>query len=211
MHFTKNDLKQTERIKRLNIVNSVAGVKPGNLIGTTSAAHGSNLAIFSSIVHLCSNPGLLGFLTRSTDADISHTYSNILENKCFTVNHIHENFIEQAHFTSAKFERGVSEFEHCSLTEEFLFDFPAPFVKESLFKIALRYVETVEVKSSGTCMVVGEIQHLIFPDECMAPSGMIDLALVQSVGIAGLNRYYSVKKMAEFPYARENNLPSFGK
>ena len=41
-----------DKIKRLNIVNSITGIKPGNLIATMSKENETNLAIFSSVVHL---------------------------------------------------------------------------------------------------------------------------------------------------------------
>ena len=58
MHLTKEQIQKTSRIKRLNIINSITGVKPANLIGSISENGHSNLAVFSSIVHLGSNPAL---------------------------------------------------------------------------------------------------------------------------------------------------------
>lgn len=209
MHLSKSDIEQTTRIRRLNIINSVSGIKPGNLIGTKSNDGQPNLAIFSSIVHLGSNPGFLGFVMRP-DVDVRrHTYENILENGCYTVNHIHTDFVEQAHYTSAKFEAEVSEFEACGLTADYQFDFHAPFVQESTLKMALKHVESIPIKSTNTMLVVGEIQHLIIPDHAMDEQGIIDLSLVNDVGIAGLNSYYSLQKINEFPYARPAELPKF--
>jgi len=209
MHLSKLDLKNTDRIKRLNIVNSVSGIKPGNLIGTKSNDGASNLAIFSSIVHIQSNPGYLGFIVRP-DAEVRrHTYENILENGCFTVNHIHTHFIKNAHYTSAKFEAKISEFDACGLTEEYQFEFKAPFVKESTLKMAMKHVDSVPITSTNTVMVVGEIQHLIIPDHSIDERGIIDLSLVNDIGISGLNCYYELKKIDEFPYARPNELPDF--
>ena len=33
-HFTKSAIKDLNKVKRLNIINSVTGIKPGNLIRT---------------------------------------------------------------------------------------------------------------------------------------------------------------------------------
>ena len=52
MHLTDADIQKLDRIQRLNIINSVTGIKPANLIGTISNADEPNLAIFSSVVHL---------------------------------------------------------------------------------------------------------------------------------------------------------------
>ena len=64
MHLTKEDIFKIDRIKRLNLINSVSGIKSANLIGTQSSDGYSNLAVFSSVVHLGSNPAYLGFVLR---------------------------------------------------------------------------------------------------------------------------------------------------
>ena len=33
-HFSKQNILELEKVKRLNIINSITGIKPGNLIGT---------------------------------------------------------------------------------------------------------------------------------------------------------------------------------
>ena len=131
MHLTKEQIQQTSRIKRLNIINSITGVKPANLIGSISENGHSNLAIFSSVVHLGSNPALLGFILRPQHEVRRDTYDNIMQTKYYTINHISSDYVENAHYTSAKFDKEDSEFERCKFTEEYLFDFDAPFVKES--------------------------------------------------------------------------------
>ena len=92
MYYSKEDIQNTSRVKRLNLINSVTGVKPANLIGTISESGVSNLAIFSSVVHLGSNPALLGFIMRPRHEVRRDTYDNILFSNCFTVNQVHPDF-----------------------------------------------------------------------------------------------------------------------
>ena len=89
-----------------------------------------NIAIFSSLVHLGSKPPLLGLITRPNSVP-RHTYTNIIESKFYTINHVSDNIIERAHMTSAKFNRDESEFEKCDLEKEYIDDFHAPYVKKS--------------------------------------------------------------------------------
>lgn len=211
MYLSKIDIENTERVKRLNIINSISGIKPGNLIGTRSNEGQANLAIISSVVHLCSNPAYLGFIVRPSGDVRRHTQENITENGWFTINHIRTEFIENAHYTSAKFDHDVSEFEACGLTEETLQGFHAPFVQESTLKMGLKHVENVAIKSSGTTMIIGQIEHLIMPDHAMNKDGYIDLGLADGVGISGLNSYYRLEKLADFHYARASDVPEFNK
>jgi flavin reductase (DIM6/NTAB) family NADH-FMN oxidoreductase RutF len=209
MHLTKDDLYQLERRKKLNIINSITGIKPANLIGTVSEDNIPNLAIFSSIVHLGSNPALLGFIVRPTGEVPRNTYENILANGLYTINHVRESFVKNAHYTSAKFDREVSEFDACGLTDEYLSDFKAPFVKESTIKIGMKYCESIPIERNGTIMVIGEVEHIILPDEAVNEKGYIDLEQAETAGISGLNSYYSVEKIASFPYVRVDEIPEF--
>lgn len=211
MHLTKEDIQNTERIKRLNIINSITGIKPANLIGTISNDGKTNLAIFSSVIHLGSNPALIGFILRPDREAGQHTFDNIKDNGSYTINHIHESFIEQAHYTSAKFSRDESEFDKCALTEEFVADHKAPFVKESTLKMGMKIVQTIPIELNGTVLIIGEVEHLIIPDAAMDDQGQIDLSQPSDVGISGLNTYYKLEKIARFPYARPNELPDFSK
>ncbi len=202
MHLTKSDIENLERVKRLNIINSVTGIKPANLIGTVASGGQSNLAIFSSVVHLGSNPALIGFILRPRGEVPRHTYENLIATGCYTINHVHRDFIRQAHETSAKFDRSVSEFVQCGFTEEYIDGFDAPFVKESHLKLGLTFVEEIPIPANGTSLIIGQIQHIIIPDEVVAENGYIDLETLNDVGISGLNRYYGLERIGEFPYAR---------
>ncbi|TMM59322.1 flavin oxidoreductase [Maribacter algarum] len=211
MHYTKKDIEQMNRIQKIKFINSVSGIKPANLIGTISNSGQSNLAIFSSVFHLGSNPALLGFITRPAGEVPRHTYENILDNKQYTINHVSASFTEKAHYTSAKIDRTVSEFETCGLTEEFVEDFKAPFVKESILKMGMEFKQAIDIELNGTILVIGEIQHLIIPDAAIGEDEDIDLANIDGVGISGLNTYYSLEKIGRYPYARASEIPDFKK
>ena len=208
MQLNKNDINQLNRIERLKIINSITGIKPGNLIGTTSDEGVSNLAVFSSVVHLGSNPSLLGFVSRPRSKNAGHTLRNIKQNGVYTINHIHPGHVEKAHYTSVKFPENTSEFDACGFSEEYLNDFKAPFVKESNFKIGMCLKEVIEIKLNGTVLVIGEVNKIIMPDNTFVDDD-IDLEASCSVGISGLNTYYSLKKINKYPYARLSEIPQF--
>ncbi len=209
MHWTKEAIKALDFKFRLNLINSITGIKPANLIGTISDSGITNLAIFSSVIHLGSDPALLGFIVRPTGEVPRHTYQNIIANGLYTINHIHESFIKRAHYTSAKFESEQSEFDMCKLTEEYLAGWKAPFVKESKLKIAMEFMESIPLKRNNTTMIIGQVAHIFIDDIAINEKGRIDLAALNDVGLSGLNRYYSLEEIEEHPYARVNELPDF--
>ena len=208
-HYTKIELGELEKLVRVNLINTISGYKPANLIGTISASGATNLAIFSSVVHVGANPPLLGFIMRPIAEVPRHTYENIKEIGVYTINHVHRTFIEKAHFTSAKFDREVSEFAACQLTEEYLENFAAPFVAESKIKIGLKFVEEVPIELNRTILIIGEIEHLIVPETALLETGNLDLNDVGDVCISGLDGYHETAKAVRFRYARASELPEF--
>ncbi|WP_299315038.1 flavin reductase [uncultured Aquimarina sp.] len=209
MHYTKQQIASMDRVQRLKIVNAVSGIKPANLIGTIADDGKTNVAIFSSVVHLGSDPALMGFIMRPIGKVPRHTYENILQNGQYTINHVERSFVKNAHYTSAKLDRNDSEFEKCGLNEEYISEFEAPFVKESKLKIGLKFVEAINIRLNGTILMIGEIKHLIIPEKIIGDHLDLDLSITDTVGISGLNTYYALEKIAEYPYARAAEIPDF--
>ncbi len=197
-----------ERRYRANLVNAVTGVKPANLIGTRSKDGRDNLAIFSSVVHLGSSPAHIGMVTRPQLPQLKDTYSNILETGFYTINHISQSFIERAHYTSAKLERQDSEFDMMNLGREFIDYFFAPFVKESKVRIGMKLLQNTDLPN-GCNFIIGEVILIELADDLVNEKGQIDLASYAAVGIAGLDSYYGLEKLATFPYAKLDQIPDF--
>lgn len=207
MVYSKHEIDELPKVKRLKLINAISGIKPANLIGTVSKKGIPNLAIFNSVFHLGSNPSLMGFIVRPTSNVPRHTYTNICETKYFTINHINSSFYRNAHYTSAKFPELTSEFDKCGLTESYEANFLAPFVNESLFKIGLKFEESIEIKRNNTILVIGEVHYLNIPDQF--ENNEVDLSEIKGVGISGLNSYYELKLLDRLPYARVSEVPDF--
>ena len=201
------DINEMDRIYRLNLINSLSGYKSANLIGTEADGF-SNLAIFNSVVHLGANPPLLGMIQRPHTVE-RQTLENIRKSGTYTINHLTEDLAERGHYTSAKFEREESEFEKCKIEKEYIQGFDAPFVKESPVKLGMRLVDEIPIKSNGTILIVGEIELVEIEEDLLTDNGQLDLNQGNIVAISGLNRYHKVKEMANYPYARKEELPAF--
>jgi flavin reductase (DIM6/NTAB) family NADH-FMN oxidoreductase RutF len=208
LHLTSADLESYGRFYRANLVNSITGYKPAMLIGTQNKEGHRNLAIFSSVVHLGADPALVGFIQRPVGVS-GDTFRNIMANGVYTINHVHEGFVEKAHYTSARFESGVSEFEACKLTPYHIEGFSAPFVLESRVKLGLELVEVVPITHNNTNLVIGKIKHILLDPVCLEDDGNISLNKVGSVCISGLENYHRVQKLHSFPYAKVEALPVF--
>ena len=200
-YISITDIENQDKLYRINLINSITGYKPANLIGTIAGNNQTNLAIISSVVHLGSNPPYIGFFSRPGSVP-RHTIENIRETGCFTINHIHSPFIEQAHQTSANYSRNISEFKECGFDEEYLHNFKAPFVKQSQIKIGLTFVEENYIKANGVLLVIGKIEFIMLPENILQPNGSIDLTAVDDVCITGVDTYNKVSPITTLPYAR---------
>lgn len=182
-------------------MNSLSGYKSANLIGSRSLAGVENVAVFSSVVHLGSNPPLLGFILRPTTVP-RNTYENLKETGVFTINHITKAMRKEAHHTSAKYDKNISEFDMTALTPAYMADFYAPFVAESPIKIALQYVEEYHIKANNTLMIVGEIQFFSVVDEMLEKDGFLNLSKGNITVINGLDGYVLPEHLVRFGYQR---------
>ena len=205
MHFTRDQINDLEKIKKINLINSCSGYKSANLIGTISKEGITNVAVFSSVTHLGSNPPTLGFILRPTTVP-RDTYKNILESGVFTINHIFEDIIEDAHHTSAKYEEAISEFDITVLEDEYHNDCIAPFVKGSPVQMEMKFIEEYHIKSNNVIHIISEIKNLYVKDDILNDDGFLDLAKGKVAAINGLDAYAIANGNTRFNYQRPKKL-----
>ncbi|MSP85626.1 MAG: flavin reductase [Flavobacteriaceae bacterium] len=202
-HVTRDIISQMEKIERLNIINSCTGYKSANLIATLSENGSTNVAVFSSITHLGSNPGLLGFIVRPTSVP-RDTYSNIKAKGVFTVNHITSDMIADSHHTSANYEIGISEFDKTNLEEEYKSDLKVPFVKGSPVQLYCKYLNEYYIQENDTIHIIASIEHIYYNENMEHKDGWLQLDKGNVVAINGLDGYCLPKLVDRFEYARPN-------
>jgi len=205
MHYTRDQINDLEKIKKINLINSCSGYKSANLIGTISKEGITNVAVFSSVTHLGSNPPTLGFILRPTTVP-RDTYKNILESGVFTINHIFENIIEDAHHTSAKYEEVISEFDITGLEDEYYNDCIAPFVKGSPVQMEMKFIEEYHIKSNNVIHIIAEIKNLYVKDDILKEDGFLDLAKGKVAAVNGLDAYAIADNNTRFNYQRPKKL-----
>ena len=205
MHFNTDQINDLEKIKKINLINSCSGYKSANLIGSISNEGITNVAVFSSVTHLGSNPPTLGFIVRPTTVP-RDTYKNIMESGIFTINHVYEDILEDAHHTSAKYEEEISEFDITELEAEYHNDCIAPFVKGSPVQMEMRFVEQYHIKSNNVIHIIAEIKNLYVKDDILQEDGFLDLVKGKVAAINGLDAYAVAKNNSRFDYQRPKKL-----
>lgn len=203
-HISTTTIQSWSRFYRGNFINSLSGFKSASLIGTVDTNGQTNLAIFSNIIHLGADPALIAFQNRPKEA-APHTIANIEATGVYTINHIKENFIQQAHQTSAKYPADVSEFTATGLTEQFIENINAPFVAESNIKYALKLVEILPIQHNGTFLVIGTVTDVLINETFIEADGFIAAHKNNSVCSLGIDAYYSTTLLDRFSYAKPND------
>lgn len=200
-HFNQKDINEMHHLYKINLINSCSGYKSANLIGTKSSDGISNVAIFSSVTHIGSAPAVLGFFLRPNTVT-RNTYDNIRETGFYTINHVHEPNLIEAHHTSAKYDKSISEFDKTLLEEDYKGNYLVPFVKDAPVQIAMKYIEEYPIKVNNTILVIGEIQDLYLADNLLEPDGFIDLSKANVASINGLDGYTIPKLKSRLAYQR---------
>jgi flavin reductase (DIM6/NTAB) family NADH-FMN oxidoreductase RutF len=204
-YFDSNAIKNFKKVYRLNMINSITGYKSANMIGSRSNSGNENLAIFSSVTHLGSNPPLLSFTLRPNTVP-RHTYKNFRENKVFTVNHVTLYQIEDAHHTSAKYDEEISEFNQTALSPEYKNDFYAPFVKGSPVQLGCRYLNEYDIIENGCVLIVAAIEHIFIENQLLKDDGWVKLEDGDVMTINGLDGYALPKLNKRLDYARPKTI-----
>ncbi len=199
--FSKDELSSMSKVPRLNLLNCITGYKSANLIGTLSENGTLNVAIFSSVTHLGSEPPLIGFILRPTTVP-RDTYKNIKETGYFTVNHITSDMNSDAHHSSASYEEPISEFDKTYLEPEYIANHQTPFVKGSPVKLYCKFLNEYIIKENGCLHIIASVEELYVDENLLHDDNWIQLDRGNVVTINGLDGYAVPKIVDRFNYAR---------
>ncbi len=200
-HFSSEAIAALEKQTRVHLINSLGGFKSVALVGTSDAEGNTNLAIFSSVFHIGANPPLMGLIFRPTPPE-RNTFNNIIETGYYTLNHINEALYKQAHQTSARYDKEVSEFEKTGLVPEYKDSFFAPYVAQSNIQLGLAFREKIDIAINNTTLLIGEIIQLYIPEDCLGEDGFVDLEKANTITCSGLDSYHNTVQLDRLSYAK---------
>lgn len=201
MIINRDEIEQLEQRYRTAFINSLAGFRQAVLVGTKSADGFTNLAIFNSLIHLGANPALFGLINRP-DTVQRDTLQNIMDTKEYTLNYIQAGHYKKAHQTSARYQRGISEFEKAGFNEFYHPSFNAPFVEAAVVKIAMKFEDKIPIPLNGTVLIVGSVMQIHIDDAMVGQDGFVHLSEAEVLVSQGLDAYFISKEIGRLPYAK---------
>ncbi len=199
--FTLEHILTLDKEYRRNLINCLSGFKSVCLCGTADKKGNTNLSLISSVIHVGANPPLMGMLMRPHTVR-RDTIENINEVGFFTLNHLHKEILDRAHQASARYPKEVSEFEAVGLHTQKSQRHNAPYVEEAYLKIGLAVEEKIVLKSNKTLLIVGKIVELLIPEHIILADGFIDLEVIGTLTVSGLDSYHETKSIRRLPYAK---------
>lgn len=200
-YISSQDIHAMQKQVRVHFINSLGGFKSVSLVGTTDKNCNPNLAIFSSLFHVGANPPLVGLIFRPSPPE-RDTLRNMIDTRFYTINHINEIIYTQAHQTSARYDKEISEFEVTGLTTEYKNDFFAPFVAESNVQFGVEFKEKIDIHINNTTLIIGEIVQIYVPDDCLHEDGFIDIEKANTITCSGLDSYHKTVQLDRLSYAK---------
>ena len=201
MIINKDDIEKLEERYRTAFINSLAGFRQAVLVGTKSADGCTNLAIFNSLIHLGANPALFGLINRP-DTVQRDTLQNIMDTKEYTLNYIQSAHYKKAHQTSARYQRGISEFEKAGFNEFYHPSFNAPFVEDAVVRIAMKFEDSIPIPLNGTVIIVGSVMQVDIDEAMVGQDGFVNLSEAEVLISQGLDAYFISKEIGRLPYAK---------
>ncbi|HUM50324.1 MAG TPA: flavin reductase [Chitinophagales bacterium] len=201
MILNKEDIEQLEQRYKTAFINSLAGFRQAVLVGTKSIEGNTNLAIFNSLIHLGAHPALFGLISRPYNVQ-RDTLENMLDTKEYTLNYIPAAHYKKAHQTSARYDKGVSEFEQVGFKEQYHAASYAPFVEDAVVKIAMKLEDNIPIPLNGTTLIIGSIQHVEIDASLVATDGFVALSDADVLISQGLDAYFVSKAIGRLPYAK---------
>lgn len=201
-HINAETLASYERFYRGNLINSVTGYKSANLLGTKSEDGVDNVAIFSSVTHLGSDPALFSFVQRPLGYGVGHTYYNLKETGHITLNHLNMNLVDRGHQSSAKYDPGISEFDNLGIPALHRDGFYAPFVKEANIQVAATYENEYLLKENNCILVICRITDIFLKDGILKEDGWLHLEEAGTATINGLDGYATGQTHKRLSYAQ---------
>lgn len=201
MLLKKEEITALDDRYRAFFITALSGFKGANLIGTCDHENNTNLAIFTSVFHIGSHPPLLGMIIRPHSVS-RHTLENILRTQYYTINHVNKSIYQQAHQTSARYDKEQSEFPAVGLTEQWQKDFIAPFVMESRIQLGMELREHHTLTINDTELIIGEITYINIKDDIVNDDGYVAIEKAESIAISSLDTYHNTNLLSHLSYAR---------
>ena len=177
---------------------AIVSPRPIGWISTIDKEKNVNLAPYSFFNAVADNPPMIMFSITGQKKNISSkdTLQNIIETKCFVVNIVSKDLLNQMNQTSGNYPKNTDEFVLANLEKTNCVYIDVPRVKKSPASLECTLYKILKLPGFSNNMVIGEVVG-VHINENILKNGIFDILAYDPVARLGYKDYTYVSSKFE--------------
>ena len=177
---------------------AIVSPRPIGWISTTDKEKNVNLAPYSFFNAVADNPPMIMFSITGQKKNISSkdTLQNIIETKCFVVNIVSKDLLNQMNQTSGNYPKNTDEFVLANLEKTNCVYIDVPRVKKSPASLECKLYKILKLPGFSNNMVIGEVVG-VHINENILKNGIFDILAYDPIARLGYKDYTYVRSKFE--------------
>ena len=181
-----------------NPFKAIVSPRPIGWISTIDKEKNVNLAPYSFFNAIADNPPMIMFSITGQKKNISSkdTLQNITETKCFVVNVVSKDLLNQMNQTSGNYPKNTDEFILAKLEKSNCFHIDVPRVKKSPASLECTLYKILKLPGFSNNMVIGKVVG-VHINENILKNGIFDILAYDPIARLGYKDYTYVSSKFE--------------
>ena len=177
---------------------AIVSPRPIGWISTIDKEKNVNLAPYSFFNAVADNPPMIMFSITGQKKNISSkdTLQNIIETKCFVVNVVSKDLLNQMNQTSGNYPKNTDEFILAKLEKTNCVHIDVPRVKKSPASLECTLYKILELPGFSNNMVIGKVVG-VHINENILKNGIFDILAYDPIARLGYKDYTYVSSKFE--------------
>ena len=177
---------------------AIVSPRPIGWISTIDKERNVNLAPYSFFNAIADNPPMIMFSITGQKKNISSkdTLQNIIETKCFVVNVVSKDLLNQMNQTSGNYPKNTDEFVLANLEKTNCVYIDVPRVKKSPASLECTLYKILKLPGFSNNMVIGEVVG-VHINENILKNGIFDILAYDPIARLGYKDYTYVSSKFE--------------
>ena len=177
---------------------AIVSPRPIGWISTTDKEKNVNLAPYSFFNAVADNPPMIMFSITGQKKNISSkdTLQNIIETKCFVVNIVSKDLLNQMNQTSGNYPKNTDEFVLAKLEKTNCVYIDVPRVKKSPASLECKLYKILKLPGFSNNMVIGEVVG-VHINENILKNGIFDILGYDPIARLGYKDYTCISSKFE--------------
>ena len=177
---------------------AIVSPRPIGWISTIDKEKNVNLAPYSFFNAIADNPPMIMFSITGQKKNISSkdTLQNIIETKCFVVNVVSKDLLNQMNQTSGNYPKNTDEFILAKLEKTNCVHIDVPRVKKSPASLECKLYKILKLPGFSNNMVIGKVVG-VHINENILKNGIFDILAYDPIARLGYKDYTYVSSKFE--------------